>query len=110
MEPKASSAVLFEDERNAYNALTALEELDAQQRVRVQEAVVVCAARTACGRNPGKHDKAAVDAKLDQGKLNRGQEDPASGLGARRGDSVLGPAVGPLYPIWRVAPQHLHPS
>lgn len=34
-------AVSFEDDRNAYNALTALKELDTQQRVGVQEAVVV---------------------------------------------------------------------
>ena len=34
-------AVSFEDDRNAYNALTALKELDSQHRVGVQEAVVV---------------------------------------------------------------------
>jgi uncharacterized membrane protein len=34
-------AVSFEDDRNAYNALTLLKELDSQQRVGVQEAVVV---------------------------------------------------------------------
>jgi uncharacterized membrane protein len=34
-------AVSFEDDRNAYNALTSLKELDSQQRVGVGEAVVV---------------------------------------------------------------------
>jgi uncharacterized membrane protein len=34
-------AVSFEDDRNAYKALTLLEELDSQHRVRVSEAVVV---------------------------------------------------------------------
>ena len=34
-------AVSFEDDRNAYNALTVLKELDSQRRVGVQEAVVV---------------------------------------------------------------------
>jgi uncharacterized membrane protein len=34
-------AVSFEDDRNAYNALTSLKELDTQGRVRVREAVVV---------------------------------------------------------------------
>ena len=34
-------AVSFEDDRNAYNALTLLKELDSQQRVGVREAVVV---------------------------------------------------------------------
>ncbi len=34
-------AVSFEDDRNAYKALSSLEELDSQQRVRVAEAVVV---------------------------------------------------------------------
>jgi uncharacterized membrane protein len=34
-------AVSFEDDANAYNALTALKELDSQERVRVQEGVVV---------------------------------------------------------------------
>jgi uncharacterized membrane protein len=34
-------AVSFEDDRNAYKALTSLKELDSQQRVRVAEAVVV---------------------------------------------------------------------
>ena len=34
-------AVSFEDDRNAYNALTLLKELDSQRRVGVQEAVVV---------------------------------------------------------------------
>ncbi len=34
-------AVSFEDDRNAYNALTSLKELDSQKRVGVQEAVVV---------------------------------------------------------------------
>jgi uncharacterized membrane protein len=34
-------AVSFEDDRNAYNALTVLKELDTQRRVGVQEAVVV---------------------------------------------------------------------
>jgi uncharacterized membrane protein len=34
-------AVSFEDDRNAYKALTALKELDSQQRVGVREAVVV---------------------------------------------------------------------
>jgi uncharacterized membrane protein len=34
-------AVTFEDDQNAYNAMTLLKELDAQQRVAVQEAVVV---------------------------------------------------------------------
>jgi uncharacterized membrane protein len=34
-------AVSFEDDRNAYNALTSLKELDSQQRVGVREAVVV---------------------------------------------------------------------
>jgi uncharacterized membrane protein len=34
-------AVSFEDDRNAYGALTSLKELDSQERVRVAEAVVV---------------------------------------------------------------------
>ena len=34
-------AVSFEDDRNAYKALTLLEELDSQHRVAVREAVVV---------------------------------------------------------------------
>lgn len=34
-------AVSFEDDRNAYNALTSLKELDSQRRVGVQEGVVV---------------------------------------------------------------------
>lgn len=34
-------AVSFEDDRNAYKALTSLKELDSQQRIRVSEAVVV---------------------------------------------------------------------
>ena len=34
-------AVSFEDDRNAYNALTVLKELDSQRRVGVQEAVLV---------------------------------------------------------------------
>ena len=34
-------AVSFEDDRNAYEALTSLKELDSQKRVGVGEAVVV---------------------------------------------------------------------
>ena len=34
-------AVSFEDDRNAYNALTSLKELDSHKRVGVREAVVV---------------------------------------------------------------------
>jgi uncharacterized membrane protein len=34
-------AVAFEDDQNAYNAMTLLKELDSQQRIAVQEAVVV---------------------------------------------------------------------
>ena len=40
-------AVSFEDDRSAYKALSILKELEAQHRLRVQEAVVVARGETA---------------------------------------------------------------
>ena len=41
MGASSAIAVSFEDDRNAYNALTSLKELDSHKRVGVREAVVV---------------------------------------------------------------------
>jgi hypothetical protein len=62
-------------------------------------------------RSHREHDKAAVDAKLDQlkAKLSRGQKAPAQGSGRGWAIPFWAPPVGPLYPISRLAPQYLHP-